>query len=69
MNQTSSALTPSLERVKQRSAKIQEICRLADAEVLILDELIAQLEAEHRSSVLHIYRLNKAKYLLNQVPI
>ncbi|MCA2814094.1 MAG: hypothetical protein IM477_16805 [Microcystis sp. M090S1] len=65
MNQTSS--TPSLEKVKQRAAKIQEICRRADAEILILDELIAQLEAENRSSTLHLYRLNKAKHLLDQV--
>ncbi|MFN9954960.1 MAG: hypothetical protein ACK55I_17820 [bacterium] len=65
MNQTSS--TPSLEKVKQRAAKIQEICRRADAEILILDELIAQLEAANRSSTLHLYRLNKAKHLLDQV--
>jgi alpha-D-ribose 1-methylphosphonate 5-triphosphate synthase subunit PhnL len=65
MNQTSS--TPSLEKVKQRAAKIQAICRRADAEILILDELIAQLEAENRSSPLHLYRLNKAKHLLDQV--
>lgn len=56
-----------LEKVKQRAAKIQEICRRADAEILILDELIAQLEAENRSSTLHLYRLNKAKHLLDQV--
>ena len=38
-------VTPSLEKVKQRAAKIQKICQRADAEILILDELIAQLEA------------------------
>jgi len=65
MNQTSS--TPSLEKVKQRAAKIQEICRRADAEILILDELIAQVESENRSSRVNLYRLNKAKNLLGQV--
>ena len=59
--------SPSLEKVKQRAAKVQEICRRADAEILILDELIAQLEAENRSSLLYVYRLNKAKHLLGQV--
>lgn len=34
---------PSLEKVKQRAAKVQKTCRRADAEILILDELIAQL--------------------------
>jgi alpha-D-ribose 1-methylphosphonate 5-triphosphate synthase subunit PhnL len=58
--------TPSLEKVKQRAAKVQKICQRADAEILILDELIAQLEAQNRSSSLHLYRLNKAKHLLGQ---
>lgn len=62
MTQTTS--TPSLEKVKQRAAKVQEICQRADAEILILDELIAQIETQNRFSSLHLYRLNKAKQLL-----
>jgi hypothetical protein len=34
---------------------------------LILDELIAQVESENRSSRVNLYRLNKAKNLLGQV--
>ena len=58
---------PSLERVMQRAARVEEICRRADAEILILDDLIAKLEAQHRFSPLYLYRLNKAKRLLGQV--
>jgi ABC-type branched-subunit amino acid transport system ATPase component len=64
MNQSS---LPSLEQVQQRSLKVQAICRRADAEILILDELIAQVESENRSSRVNLYRLNKAKHLLGQV--
>ena len=64
MNQT--PLTPSLEKVKQRANKVQNICQRADAEILILDELIAKLETQNRSSKPYLYRLNKAKYLLGQ---
>jgi alpha-D-ribose 1-methylphosphonate 5-triphosphate synthase subunit PhnL len=53
--------------VQQRSLKVQVICRRADAEILILDELIAQVESENRSSRVNLYRLNKAKNLLGQV--
>ncbi|MFM7579115.1 MAG: hypothetical protein ACKO5Q_19550 [Microcystaceae cyanobacterium] len=64
MNQSSE---PSLERIQQRSLKVQAICRRADAEIVILDELIAQVEAENRASRVNLYRLNKAKHLLDQV--
>ena len=60
-------LTPSLEKVKERATRVKKICQRADAEILILDELIAQLEAQNRSSILHLYRLNKAKHLLSKV--
>jgi hypothetical protein len=56
---------PDIEKVKQTSAKVKEICRRADAGILILDDLIAQLEENIRSSPLYRYRLNKAKELLN----
>lgn len=55
---------PDMERIKQRAAKVQEICKRADAEILILDDLIAQLEEKIRSSPLYRYRLHKAKRLL-----
>jgi hypothetical protein len=53
--------TPSLEKVQKRAVKVQEICRQADAEITILDQLIAQLETEYCDSLLYQYRLNKEK--------
>ncbi len=35
---------PDIEKVKERAAKVQEICKRADANILILDEIVAQLE-------------------------
>ena len=56
---------PDIEKVKQRSAKIREICKRADANILILDDIIAQLEQDNRSSPVYQYRLKRAKQLLN----
>jgi hypothetical protein len=56
---------PNIEKVKQTSAKVKELCQRADAGILILDDLIAQLEENIRSYGLDHYRLNKAKKLLN----
>lgn len=56
---------PDIEKVKQRSAKIREICKRADANILILDDIIAQLEEDIRSSPVYQYRLKRAKQLLN----
>lgn len=55
---------PDLEKVKKTSAKIQEICKRADANILILDDMIAQLEQDNRSSPVYQYRLRRAKQLL-----
>jgi hypothetical protein len=52
-------------KVKQTSAKVKELCQRANAGILILEDLIAQLEENIRSSALYRYRLNKAKRLLN----
>jgi hypothetical protein len=56
---------PDLETVKRRAAQVQDICKRADASILILDDLIAQVEQNIRSSSPYRYRLNKAKHLLN----
>lgn len=56
---------PDLETVRQRAAQVQTICKRADASILILDDLIAQLEQNIRSSSTYRYRLSKAKHLLN----
>lgn len=62
---TQENFVPDLEKLKETSAKVREICKRADAGISILDDLIAQLEEEIRSSTLYQYRLNKAKRLLN----
>lgn len=56
---------PDIDKVKQTSAKIREICKRADANILILDDVIAQLEENIRSSPVYQYRLKRAKQLLN----
>ncbi|NJM68665.1 MAG: hypothetical protein HC851_24875 [Acaryochloris sp. RU_4_1] len=48
---------PALDQIHQRAAKVQEICQQADEGVLMLDELIAQLEEQIRSSFVYRYRL------------
>jgi len=58
---------PDLARVKQRAARVEEICKRADAGILILDEIIADLDQQIRSSSRHSYRLKRAKNLLDQV--
>ena len=56
---------PDLETVKARSAKIQAICKRADANILVLDEIIAMLDENIRSSPVYQSRLRRAKRLLN----
>jgi len=56
---------PDIEKVKKTSVKVQEICKRADANILILDYIIAQLEESIRQQPLQRYRLEKAKQLLN----
>ncbi|NJK30727.1 MAG: hypothetical protein HC940_11575 [Acaryochloris sp. SU_5_25] len=54
---------PSLSKINQRVAQVQEICQRADAGILILDELIVQLEQNIHSSSFSQYRLDKEKHL------
>uniref|UniRef100_B8HKI8 Uncharacterized protein n=1 Tax=Cyanothece sp. (strain PCC 7425 / ATCC 29141) TaxID=395961 RepID=B8HKI8_CYAP4 len=57
---------PSMETIKQRAAKMEEICRRADAGILLLDDLIAQLEQEIRASRLYQLRLKRARQLCDR---
>ena len=59
---------PDLEKVKQRSAKMQEIGKRSDANILILDYIIGQLEEQNRQQPLYQYRLKKAMRLLDIDP-
>lgn len=62
---TQEKFIPDMEKVKATSAKVQALCQRMDAEILVLDDIIAQLDEEIRQSPLYQYRLNKAKKLLN----
>jgi hypothetical protein len=56
---------PDIEKVKQRAAQMQEICKRWDALILVTDDMIAQLEEQIRQQPNEVYRLKKAKRLLN----
>ncbi|KJH69483.1 hypothetical protein [Aliterella atlantica] len=56
---------PSLEKVKQTAAKMQEICKRWDALIAVTDYMIGELEEQIRKQPNEIYRLKRAKQLLN----
>lgn len=58
---------PDPERVKQRVARMREICLMFDAQIMVLDELIAQVEAENRNNPINVYRREKGKRLLDSL--
>ncbi|WP_017295563.1 hypothetical protein [Geminocystis herdmanii] len=61
---TQEKFIPDIEQIKKTSLKFQELCKRMDAEILILDDIIAQLDEQNRNSPVYQYRLNKAKRLL-----
>ncbi|MDZ4873544.1 MAG: hypothetical protein CLLPBCKN_002940 [Chroococcidiopsis cubana SAG 39.79] len=58
---------PDLEKVKQRAARMREICLMFDAQIMLLDELIAQVEAENRNNPINVYRRGKGNILLEEL--
>ena len=56
---------PDLARVKARAAKFQEVMQRSDANLVILDHIIAELEADIRKQPMYLRRLQKAKELLS----
>ena len=58
---------PDPEKVKQRVARMREICLMFDAQIMLLDELIAQVEAENRNNPINVYRREKGKRLLESL--
>ncbi len=64
MNQPSQ--TPNPEKIKQTASRLRDICTMFDAQILILDELIAQVEAENRNHPLNYTKKMKGKALLNK---
>lgn len=56
---------PDIERVKQRAAKMQEICKRWDALIAVTDYMIGELEEQIRKQPNEIYRIKRANQLLN----
>lgn len=55
---------PDPETRKRHVEKLREVCRQYDILNLLLDEAIAQAEADIRNSPLTAYRLGKAKRMI-----
>ena len=47
--------------------KMSEISAMFDSQIIILDELIAQVEAQNRQSVSRVYRQAKGEKLLDSL--
>ncbi|MBW4618138.1 MAG: hypothetical protein KME17_01975 [Cyanosarcina radialis HA8281-LM2] len=62
---TQTAQLPDPEKIQQGAQKLHEACKMLDALNVLLDEAIAQVEAENRRSPLYRYRLERAKKLLD----
>lgn len=56
-----SNFSPNSEQIQATSKKVNLLCQKIDAEIIILDDIIAQIEADSQASQLYQYRLNKAK--------
>ena len=52
---------PDPEIILRHVSKMREVCRQFDTLNLLLDEAIAQVEADIRNSPLNAYRLGKAR--------
>lgn len=62
---TEKAKLPSPEAINRATDRLREACEMLDALNLFMDDAIAQIEAENRKSPLHVYRLQRAKRLLD----
>lgn len=58
---------PDPETRARTIAKLRDICTMFDAQIMILDELIAQVEAENRNNPFNVYRREKGKRLLESL--
>lgn len=56
---------PDPETRARTVARLREACQMLDALNLFLDDALAQVEAENRQSPLYVYRLHRAKRLLD----
>lgn len=62
---TEKAKLPDPAAINRAVIRLRETCRQLDALTLLLDDAIAQVEAENRKSPLYAYRLKRAKHLLD----
>ncbi len=56
---------PDPETRARTLARLREACEMLDALNLFMDDAIAHIEAENRKSPLYVYRLQRAKRLLD----
>jgi hypothetical protein len=52
---------PAPQKIQKTVVQLEEVCQQFDALNHVLDELIAQVDAEIQSSPLTLYRLRKAQ--------
>lgn len=50
---TKSTFSPSSEQIQTTSKKVNLLCRKIDAEIIILDDIIAKLEVDLHVSMLY----------------
>ena len=58
---------PDPETRAKSVARLRDICTMFDAQIMVLDELIAQVEAENRNNPLNVSRRNRGKRLLESL--
>ncbi len=58
---------PDPETRARSVAKLRDICTMFDAQIMVLDELIAQAEAENRHNPINVYRREKGERLLKSL--
>lgn len=56
---------PNKDAFARSVNRLREACRQLEALTLLMDDTIAQIEAENQKSSLYLYRIQRAKQLLN----
>ena len=58
---------PNLATRKRSIAKLRQISTMFDAQIMILDELIAEVEAQNRQNLVSVYRREQGKRLIESL--
>ena len=58
---------PDPETRARSVARMREICLMFDTQKMVLEELIAELEAENRNNPMNVYRREKGKRLIESL--